>query len=129
MKKSALQNETITSASQEKISQRARELWEGYGRPAGRDKEIWLEAESQLLGVDPLVEGMGDISVSAPAVDEATRQKKPITRLKKTEPAPPVQSPAARSAPVLKSATPAKSAKPTKSSKLATPAVPTRSKR
>lgn len=34
--------------SHEEISSKAREIWESYGRPAGRDEEIWLEAERQL---------------------------------------------------------------------------------
>ena len=78
-------NQTASStASQEEISQRARELWERYGRPDGRDTEIWLEAERQLLGVDAQVEGSGDISVSAPAFDESTSAEKPRTRATKT---------------------------------------------
>jgi hypothetical protein len=32
----------------EEISRRAQELWEQYGRPTGRDEDIWLEAERQL---------------------------------------------------------------------------------
>lgn len=35
-------------ATHDEISQKARELWENYGRPAGRDEEIWLEAERAL---------------------------------------------------------------------------------
>jgi len=35
---------------QETISRRARELWQRYGCPSGRDEEIWLEAERQVLG-------------------------------------------------------------------------------
>jgi hypothetical protein len=34
--------------SHDEISTKAREIWESYGRPAGRDEEIWLEAERQL---------------------------------------------------------------------------------
>jgi hypothetical protein len=34
------------------IAQRARQLWVAYGRPAGRDEQIWLEAERQLRGLD-----------------------------------------------------------------------------
>jgi hypothetical protein len=81
MKKSAGLN--ATTPSQEQIAERARTLWEGYGRPTGRDKAIWLEAERQLLGVDPSVEGSGDIAVSAGHFDEATRQRQPATRLGK----------------------------------------------
>lgn len=51
----------------DEISTRARELWEKYGRPAGRDEAIWLEAERQLLGVDSQVRKVGAGSVSAPA--------------------------------------------------------------
>lgn len=32
----------------EEISKRAREIWEREGRPEGRDKEHWLQAESEL---------------------------------------------------------------------------------
>lgn len=34
------------------VAARARLLWELYGRPAGRDEWIWLEAERQLNGLD-----------------------------------------------------------------------------
>jgi hypothetical protein len=34
--------------SREKIRMRAHELWEQHGRPAGRDEEFWLQAESEL---------------------------------------------------------------------------------
>ncbi|MDF3057149.1 MAG: hypothetical protein K0R17_1364 [Rariglobus sp.] len=85
MNKSVSQNGSLAaSASQEDISQRARELWERYGRPQGRDTEIWLEAERQLLGVDSQVEGNGDTAVAARGFDEATSLGKPRTRLGKS---------------------------------------------
>lgn len=34
--------------SHENISRKAKELWENYGRPEGRDEEIWFEAERAL---------------------------------------------------------------------------------
>jgi hypothetical protein len=34
--------------SQDEISRRAQQLWEEYGRPVGRDEEIWLQAERDL---------------------------------------------------------------------------------
>lgn len=71
------------TASHEDISNRARQLWESYGQPSGRDNEIWLEAESQLLGADPIVEVKSGESVSAPAFDEATAQGKTRTRAEK----------------------------------------------
>lgn len=94
---------TSSTASQEDISQRARELWESYGRPEGRDTEIWLEAERQLLGVDAQVVSSGNASISAPALDEATSHEKPRTRVGKSAP---VRKPAAEPA-----------EKPTKSAK------------
>jgi hypothetical protein len=36
----------------EEIRARARELWEFEGRPAGRDLDIWLQAERELAGGD-----------------------------------------------------------------------------
>lgn len=36
--------------SHDKVSRRAKELWEKYGKPVGRDEEIWLEAERALRG-------------------------------------------------------------------------------
>jgi hypothetical protein len=112
MKRSAGQNELRPTVSQENISQRAQELWEGYGRPAGRDKEIWLEAERQLLGVDPSVEGMGGISVPAASYDESIKQGKPPSRLTKPKPKQRVSAPAARPAPAKKSEKPKPVAKP-----------------
>lgn len=103
MKKTATRNEPASYPSQETISQRARELWEHYGRPDGRDNEIWLEAERQLLGVDSQVEGSGNTSVSAEQFDESTGAGKPTTRLVKSSSAP-------------KSATSAKTSSSTKTS-------------
>ena len=40
------------SATHDEIAARARALWEQYGKPAGRDEMIWLEAERELLGLD-----------------------------------------------------------------------------
>jgi len=50
----------------DEIAQQARTLWEHYGRPEGRDQEIWLEAERQLLGADPKVRKIGAGAVSSP---------------------------------------------------------------
>jgi hypothetical protein len=33
----------------EKIAERARAIWKAKGCPSGRDRENWLEAESQLM--------------------------------------------------------------------------------
>lgn len=110
-------NQTASStASQEDISQRARELWEHYGRPEGRDTEIWLEAERQLLGVDSQVEGSNNTSVSAPAFDESTSQEQPRTRATKTAT---TRKPAAeKSAKPAKASASAKSESPEKISAL-----------
>ncbi|GEM_PF-1904186 len=109
---------SFTSASQEDISQRARELWESYGRPDGRDTEIWLEAERQLLGADAKVQSSGDTAVSAEQFDETTSHDKPRTRMTKTET---TRKPAAADDKITKSAkTPAPA--PAKSAVAAKPA-------
>lgn len=49
----------------DEIARQARRLWEGYGRPAGRDVAIWLEAERQVLGTDPHVRTEAGANVPA----------------------------------------------------------------
>jgi hypothetical protein len=46
--KQRLQQRLVARRSKEEIRARARELWEQHGRPAGRDLEFWLQAESEL---------------------------------------------------------------------------------
>jgi hypothetical protein len=36
------------TVTHEEISRKAREIWEREGRPEGRDKEHWLQAEAEL---------------------------------------------------------------------------------
>jgi hypothetical protein len=43
-----LRDRLAARRSSEKIRMRAHELWEQHGRPAGRDEEFWLQAESEL---------------------------------------------------------------------------------
>jgi hypothetical protein len=43
-----LRDRLAARRSKEKIRMRAHELWEQHGRPAGRDEEFWLQAESEL---------------------------------------------------------------------------------
>ena len=38
----------MTHPSQKDIERRAYQLWEGAGRPKGRDQEFYFEAERQL---------------------------------------------------------------------------------
>lgn len=49
------------SINYESIRQQIRESaykkWEEAGRPWGRDKEFWIEAEKELFGENPLVSG------------------------------------------------------------------------
>jgi hypothetical protein len=46
--KQRLQKRLDARRSKEKIRIRAQEIWEQNGRPAGRDEEFWLKAESEL---------------------------------------------------------------------------------
>ncbi len=65
-------NETTSNSTgvgqptHEEISHKARELWENYGRPAGRDEEIWFEAERAL-----------QTAATAPASAESTKDTTP----------------------------------------------------
>ncbi len=98
MPKNPAQSAAIIPPTQPDISRRAAELWENYGRPEGRDLEIWLEAERQLLGVDPLVEGRHRTSVAAITFDESTSAGKPRSRAEKpAAAAPKIGSPVVRS--------------------------------
>lgn len=54
----------------EQIAACARELWRKYGCPVGRDEQIWLEAERQLLGADANISRVGG-SGSADALNQA----------------------------------------------------------
>jgi hypothetical protein len=38
----------MNSPSHDDVARCAQELWQNYGRPTGRDLEIWLEAEKKL---------------------------------------------------------------------------------
>lgn len=40
----------MVEVSEERIKQRAHELWELAGHPGGRDEEFWLQAERELKG-------------------------------------------------------------------------------
>ena len=53
------------------VSQRARDLWESYGKPSGRDEEIWLEAERQMLGTDSGIINRDGVDVPAAAYKQA----------------------------------------------------------
>jgi hypothetical protein len=43
-----LQTRLAARRFKQEIRVRAHELWEQHGRPAGRDEEFWLQAESEL---------------------------------------------------------------------------------
>jgi len=61
--------DTRTLPLHQEISRQAHALWEGYGRPDGRDVDIWREAEKQVLGTDPVARKQGNGTVqTAPLV-------------------------------------------------------------
>jgi len=63
------------------IDERALELWECYHRPEGRDEEIWLQAERQLLGLEPLVNPPDPAALPAHVFDQTPSREKTRTRL------------------------------------------------
>jgi hypothetical protein len=53
------------------IAQCARDLWVKYGRPTGRDLEIWLEAEKRLLSATQTQREKNSAPASTPALPSA----------------------------------------------------------
>lgn len=43
----------MNTPTHQEVENRAKQLWEDYGRPSGRDTEIWYEAERQLSRGSP----------------------------------------------------------------------------
>ena len=85
MPKNLAQPAAIIPPTHADISLRATALWENYGRPEGRDQEIWLEAERLLLGVDPLVNAPQKNSVVAVSfVDDSQDNQPRSSAVKKT---------------------------------------------
>ena len=60
-----------TQALHDEVTRVARELWNRYGRPEGRDEAIRQEAERQVLGADPEIARVPDGPVSAAGLREA----------------------------------------------------------
>lgn len=64
----------------EQIASRAEVLWKAKGSPAGRDEEIWLEAERQLYDEareivgDPHASPVSSLSSEEPAMPSDTAQ-------------------------------------------------------
>jgi len=77
-----------TRPLQEEIAACARELWRKYGCPVGRDEQIWLEAERQLLGADSEIARVG----GAGAAETLNQAAPPSTA--SPGGAPPTESPA-----------------------------------
>lgn len=68
----------------EDITLRAILLWQNYGKPEGRDTEIWLEAERQLLGTDRRTKTDGKASAVAISFDEPASGTKSRESAKKS---------------------------------------------
>ena len=48
------QARALAKPNEEKITKRAREIWEENGRPVGRDEEFWLKAEREFREAEAL---------------------------------------------------------------------------
>lgn len=68
----------------EDITLRAILLWQNYGQPEGRDTEIWLEAERQLLDRELPSKTKGKASAVAISFDETVTVEKPRAAAKKS---------------------------------------------
>ena len=61
---------------EEQVRQRAYELWEGAGRPEGRDDELWHEAWTDLTsGSEPVATATIDATASAEPPSKEGRSK------------------------------------------------------
>lgn len=58
-------SDTRTIPLHQEIATQAYILWDHYGRPSGRDVDIWLEAERQVLGIDQRVNQQAGGAVEA----------------------------------------------------------------
>lgn len=58
---------------EEQIRRRAYEIWEQTGRPDGRDREHWLQAEAEINGPKRLESGS---AVAAPAAGRRSNTKR-----------------------------------------------------
>ena len=67
------QNKNNNGQIQVEIANRAYHFWEAAGRPAGRDAEFWLQAESELLAANK------PVSVSAKPSAGPARSAAPIS--------------------------------------------------
>ena len=63
--------ETRTVPLHQQIASQAYTLWKNYGRPAGRDETIWMEAERQVLGADRNVDLQGGGALAAGSLGSA----------------------------------------------------------
>jgi len=73
------------TTTHEEISRYARELWEKYGRPVGRDEEIWLEAERTMRAPSPAAEAPRVVPAAATSVTLASAAKpKSVSRASKS---------------------------------------------
>jgi hypothetical protein len=60
----------MSSETFRRIQQRAYQLWEDEGRPAGKDEDHWLTAEAELAQEQHATGGI-------PVADELERPKRP----------------------------------------------------
>ena len=50
----------VADPEEAKIRNRAREIWEENGRPAGRDQEFWFQAEREFREAEDLAKRSGE---------------------------------------------------------------------
>ena len=63
------------TVDQDKIRQRAHDLWVSGGRPDGRDVEFWLQAEAELAKAARKPAAAKPVKAKAPAAPKAAPAK------------------------------------------------------
>jgi hypothetical protein len=73
----------IHEPTNEEIAVRAYLIWEKNGKPHGRDREYWLQAEAELqAGYKKLIEVIGTAVITPKPTAKASRSTSPLIKSK-----------------------------------------------
>ena len=82
------------SPTHEEITRRAQEIWNGQGRPPGRDTAIWLDAERQLTAASPAEPSHPSVETHSAPTERAQDQRTTIETKSSAEHFPKIAAPA-----------------------------------
>lgn len=88
----------MSQTLQERIRERAYHIWNGSGRPDGRDEQFWLQAEREIVAETATASTSATTVPTAPAEEPAALAATAVTAAP-TVTAAPAEEPAAKKAP------------------------------